>query len=115
MASLACGKRLSLRNQYDTKTPRARIFFLLRSSNGRHCHQGDSSPIPREAGDMLASRKKLQRGFRNVRRKLSSKKEFEKCPQKSRITAGLLLQQMLQTAAKSFSNVALGQESRKPS
>src|SRR5271154_3157967 len=27
MASLACGRRLSLRNQYDTKTPRARIFF----------------------------------------------------------------------------------------
>src|SRR5579863_9892792 len=27
MASLACGRRLSLRNQYDTKTPRARILF----------------------------------------------------------------------------------------
>jgi hypothetical protein len=27
MASLACGRRLSLRNQYDTKTPRARFFI----------------------------------------------------------------------------------------
>jgi len=27
MASRACGNRLSLRNQYDTKTPRASPFF----------------------------------------------------------------------------------------
>jgi hypothetical protein len=45
----------------------------------------------------------------------SRKKEFEKFPQRSRITAGLSLHPVLQMAAKSFLNVALGQEGRKPS
>src|SRR5271163_4016182 len=113
MANLACGRRLSLRNQYDTKTPRARIFFALVKRTA--LSSGRFVAHPARSRDMLASRKNLQRGFRNVRRKLSSKKGFEKFPQRSRITAGLLLQQMLQTAAKSFSNVALAQEGRKPS
>jgi hypothetical protein len=29
MASLCCGNRLSLRNQYDTKTPRASLSLLV--------------------------------------------------------------------------------------
>jgi hypothetical protein len=43
------------------------------------------------------------------------KKEFEKFPERSRITAGLSLHPVLEMAAKSFLNVALGQEGRKPS
>src|SRR5579872_5130616 len=34
MASLACGRRLSLRNQYDTKTPRAMLFCCARQTDG---------------------------------------------------------------------------------
>src|SRR5271155_2876776 len=34
MASLACGRRLSLRNQYDTKTPRASVFCCARQTDG---------------------------------------------------------------------------------
>src|SRR5580692_10159352 len=114
MASLACGSRLSLRNQYDTKTPRARISFCCARQTDGTVIRAIRRPSHEKPGHARVT-KKLQRGFRNVRRKLSSKKEFEKLSQRSRITAGLLLQQMLQTAAKSFSNVALGQESRKPS
>src|SRR5580700_5042188 len=62
MASLACGKRLSLRNQYDTKNP-ARECFLLRSSNGRRFPQGDSSPIPRGAGTCSRHEKIYSVGF----------------------------------------------------
>src|SRR5207249_11537272 len=56
MASRACGNRLSLRNQYDTKTPRASPFF-----------QG-FPPTPAQfdctSRTKLASRKNTQRGFR---------------------------------------------------
>src|SRR5437660_797854 len=56
MASRACGNRLSLRNQYDTKTPRASTFS-----------QG-FPPAPAQFDSTgrteLASRKNLQRGFR---------------------------------------------------
>src|SRR5437762_927745 len=56
MASRACGNRLSLRNQYDTKTPRASTFF-----------QG-FPPAPAQfdctSRTKLASRKNTQRGFR---------------------------------------------------
>src|SRR5271155_4855051 len=34
MANRACGKRLSLRNQYDTKTPRASVFLCARQTDG---------------------------------------------------------------------------------
>jgi hypothetical protein len=34
MANLACGKRLSLRNQYDTKTPRASVICCARQTDG---------------------------------------------------------------------------------
>src|SRR5580658_2794088 len=34
MASLACGRRLSLRNQYDTKTPRASVLCCARQTDG---------------------------------------------------------------------------------
>ena|ERR1700686_1343778 len=79
MASLACGKRLSLRNQYDTKTPRASVL-LLRSSNGRRFPQGGSPPVPREAGTCSRHEKNLQRGFRNVRRKFLRKIKIRKIP-----------------------------------
>ena len=70
---------------------------------------------PASDRDMLASRKNLQRGFRNVRRKLFSKKEFEKFPRSSRISAGLVLRHVLLQGSKVISNVALGGEGRKPS
>ena len=78
MVSLACDKRLSLRNQYDTKTPRA--SFLLRSSNRRRFYQGESSPAPREAGTCSRHEKNLQRGFRNVRPKFLRKIKIRKIP-----------------------------------
>src|SRR5437879_7061298 len=83
MASRACGNRLSLRNQYDTKTPRASTFS-----------QG-FPPAPAQFGHTgrtkLASRKNAQRGFRvdpeneqshaeNVRRKFPRTWEPKKSP-----------------------------------
>src|SRR5208282_330143 len=113
MANLACGRRLSLRNQYDTKTPRARIFFALVKRTA--LSSGRFVAHPARSRDMLASRKNLQRGFRNVRRKLFSKKEFEKFPRGSRSTAGLMLHRALRNVSKVILNVAFGQEGRKPS
>lgn len=54
MASRACGNRLSLRNQYDTKTPRA-------SSQGLRPGPAPEHSVGRTK---LASRKNPQRGFR---------------------------------------------------
>jgi hypothetical protein len=62
MANLACGNRLSLRNQYDTKTPRASVF-LFRPSNGRRFPQGCSSPVPRETGTCSRHEKIYSVGF----------------------------------------------------
>jgi hypothetical protein len=62
------------------ENPARECLFLLRSSNGRRCHQGDSSPIPREAGTCSRHEKYLQRGFRNVRRKFLSKQRIRKIP-----------------------------------
>src|ERR1700731_1089215 len=109
MASLACGKRLSLRNQYDTKTPRA--SFLLRSSNGWRVYQSESSLVPREAGTCSRHEKIFSVGIEVSVETFFEKKEFEKFPQGSRITAGLVLCER----SKVFLNVALGGGGCKPS
>src|SRR6266436_2022688 len=72
MANLACGKRLSLRNQYDTKTPRASTFCCARQTDG--ASSGRFVARPARSRDLLASRKNLQRGFRNVRRNFFRKR-----------------------------------------
>src|SRR5881296_3776411 len=109
MASRACGNRLSLRNQYDTKTPRASTFS-----------QG-FPPAPAQFDSTgrteLASRKNLQRGFRvdpnfvRVTPKISSNLGTEKISRDSRITAGPKLPE----AARVFSNVSPAGVGRKPS
>src|SRR5213075_2051488 len=75
MASRACGNRLSLRNQYDTKTPRASTFF-----------QG-FPPAPAQfdctSRTKLASRKNTQRGFRVD-------------PEKSRVTPKMSFENFLE-------------------
>src|SRR5580658_1506298 len=111
MASLACGRRLSLRNQYDTKTPRASVF-LLRPSNGRRFPQGDSSPVPREARTCSRHEKIYSVGFEmsveNFFRKNKDSKNSLRDPES-------LPDSCCIHTAKSFLNLALGQEGRKPS
>src|SRR5580692_11938481 len=108
MANLACGKRLSLRNQYDTKTPRA--SFLLRSSNGRRVYQGESSPVPREA--RTCSRHEKNTAWVS---KCPSKTFFEKRIRK--IPSGLPnhSRTALRECSEVFPNVALGVRGCKPS
>src|SRR5580698_3611203 len=82
-----------------TRKPRARVFFVAlvkrtALSSGRFVAR------PARSRDMLASRKSLQRGFRNVRRKLFFEKRFEKFPQRFRITAGLMLRECSQVIFK---------------
>ena len=99
MANLACGKRLSLRNQYDTKTPRASAFCCARQTDG--ASSGRFVARPARSRDLLASRKNLQRGFRvdpdsiGVTPKMSVENFLdlgnEKISRSSRITAGLKL------------------------
>ncbi len=59
------------------ENPARENLFLLRSSNGRHCHQGDSSPVPREAGTCSRHEKTCSVGFEmsveNFLRKKNSK------------------------------------------
>ncbi len=85
MASRACGNRLSLRNQYDTKTPRASTFSQGFSPG---LAQFDSTGQTK-----LASRKNPQRGFgvnpeneqglsENVRRKFPRTWEPKKSPER---------------------------------
>ena len=45
------------------ENPARENLFLLRSSNGRHCYQGDSSPIPREAGTCSRHEKSYRVSF----------------------------------------------------
>jgi hypothetical protein len=103
MASRACGNRLSLRNQYDTKTPRASIL-----SQGS---APDPAPFRLTGRTKLASRKIHSVGFEQtlktsrVTLKMSDENFLEpgnrKISRSSRITAGLKLRE----AAKVFSNV----------
>src|SRR5580704_8617985 len=114
MASLPCGRRLSLRNQYDTKTPRASAFCCARQTDGAVI-RAIRRPSREKPGPARVTKKICSVGFEMSVENFSRNKEFEKFPQRSRSTAGLSLQQVLQTAAKSFLNVALGREGRKPS
>ena len=88
----------------------ARECSLLRSSNGRRFPQGDSSPVPREAGTCSRHEKIYSVGF-EMSVEIFFEKKFEKFPQGSRITAGRLLHQ----CNKVNLNVALGRVGRKPS
>src|SRR5690348_14931703 len=111
MASLACGNRLSLRNQYDTKTPRAsRPLTACQSAAWQTVFQGGESPVPREAG--TCSRHKQRTAWVSKSPpKLFSKKGLEKFSRSSRSTAGLVLRK----SSKVLFNLALGREGRKPS
>ena len=59
------------------ENPARENLFLLRSSNGRRCHQGESSPVPREAGTCSRHEKICSVGFEmsveNFFRKKNSK------------------------------------------
>lgn len=57
MASRCCGNRLSLPNQYDTKTPRASLSFG--GCQEAAVYQGRSLPAGSFVPDGLASRIKL--------------------------------------------------------
>ena len=54
MASRCCGSRLSLPNQYDTKTPRASLSSA--AAKKPRLFLGCSSPVPAIVRDYLASR-----------------------------------------------------------
>src|SRR5260370_1348591 len=95
MASRACGNRLSLRNQYDTKTPRASTFSQGFSPG---LAQFDSTGQTK-----LASRKNPQRAFgvnpetSRASPKMSVENFLEPGNRKklpnARITAGLMLRE----------------------
>jgi hypothetical protein len=72
--------------------------------------QGDSSPVPREAGTCPRHEKIFSVGF-EMSVETFFEKEFEKIRQGSRITAGLVLH----SHSRVNLNVALGREGRKPS
>jgi hypothetical protein len=100
MASLACGRRLSLRNQYDTKTPRARVFFAALVKRTA-LSSGRIVARPARSRDMLASRKIVTAWVSKFPSKTFFEiKRFEKFPQGSRITAGLSLQRVMQSGNK---------------
>src|ERR1700722_4011821 len=110
MASLACGRRLSLRNQYDTKTPRASVF-LWRSSNGRRCFQGVRRPSREKPGNERVAKKSTAWVS-----KCPSKTFFERKDSKNSLRAPEAPPNLCcVNAAKSFLNVSLGRGGRKPS
>src|SRR5580693_324953 len=109
MASRACGNRLSLRNQYDTKTPRAsacRVCCPVRPDarklaglNSRHekIHSVGFElilPAPILPGTRPKSRRKCPS-------KISSNLGSEKISRSTQVPAGLLLSE----ATKVFLNV----------
>ena len=111
MASRACGNRLSLRNQYDTETPRASA-----------CRA--SCPVRPDAiglAELNSRHEKIYSvGFewtpakgsnRKCPSKISSNLGTEKISRSARITAGLKLRE----AARVFSTVTLAYGGRKPS
>jgi hypothetical protein len=110
MANRACGKRLSLRNQYDTKTPRASVLFVrpfYRSAFFRAARR----PSREKPGHARVTNKIFSVGFEMSVENFFRKKAFEKFPWSSRITAGLTPRE----GSEVFLNVALGQGGCKPS
>src|SRR5271169_4374435 len=115
MASLACGRRLSLRNQYDTKTPRARVFFCCARQTDGAVIRAIRRPSREKPGHARVTKK-----FAAWVSKCPLKSFFEKKNSKNSLRDPESLPDFrcikcCKTAAKSFSNVALGQEGRKPS
>src|SRR5580700_132446 len=89
MASLACGRRLSLRNQYDTKTPRASVLCCARQTDGAFL-RANRRPSREKPGHARVT-KKFAAWVSKCPSKTFFEKRFEKFPQGSRITAGLVL------------------------
>jgi hypothetical protein len=100
---------LSLRNQYDTKTPRASLF--AEAAKQPAFSSGPFSPVPRVAGKCSRHEKIHSVGFEMSGENFFRKNEFEKFPRNSRITAGLLPPK----GRKVILNLAFGRKSRKPS
>ena len=68
MASRCCGKRLSLRNQYDTQTPRASLS--KQDCYAVHiCLRAVRRPVPHRGGTSSRHETMHSAGFENVRRK----------------------------------------------
>src|SRR5580658_8823269 len=90
MASLACGRRLSLRNQYDTKTPRASVICCARQTDGAFL-RANRLPSREKPGHARVTKKFAAWVSKCPSKTFFERKRFEKFPQGSRITAGLVL------------------------
>jgi hypothetical protein len=94
MASLACGRRLSLRNQYDTKTPRASFFVALVKPTA--LLSGRSSPVPEKPGHSRVTKKIFSVGFEmsvgNLFRKIKIRKNPSGLPNHCRTCAAFTQQ-----------------------
>src|SRR5580698_9681803 len=110
MASLACGRRLSLRNQYDTKTPRASVLCCARQTDGAFL-RANRRPSREKPGYARVTKK-----FAAWVSKCPWKSSFEKKNSKNSSGAPEALPDSCCIhTAKSFLTVALGPRGRKPS
>jgi hypothetical protein len=115
MASLACGRRLSLRNQYDTKTPRARVFFCCARQTDGAVIRAIRRPSCEKPGHARVTKKNCSVGFEMSVENFFRKKNSKNSLRDPEALPDYCCCMCCKTAARSFLNVALGQEGRKPS